>query len=78
MDLTTEFGLVPAEHLDDAQLRQELAATHQIEQAVKDRCTPEQWAVLRIRLAELDGEYLRRFPEARATWPWAVPDEAPV
>ncbi|WP_162907035.1 DUF6158 family protein [Allorhizocola rhizosphaerae] len=62
--------LIPAAQLDDSQLRQELVTTHQVEAAVRDHCLPEQRAVLQARLADLDAEYLRRYPDARAKWPW--------
>ncbi len=62
--------LIPAEHLDDTQLRQELVAMHQVEMAIRDQFPPEQREVITARLADLDAEYLRRFPHARAKWPW--------
>jgi hypothetical protein len=70
MDYTNPRNLIPAEWLDDTQLRRELADLHRLERAVVERCLPNQRDMLRIRLAELDAEYLRRFPSARDRWPW--------
>jgi transposase len=71
MDHTHPARLIPAETLDDAQLRQELADLHRLERAIGEHCLPSQHDALRVRLAELDAEYLRRFPSARESWPWA-------
>ncbi len=62
--------LRPAAELDDAQLRVELANTHAVNDLVHMRAVPRDRAMLQTRLDELDGEYLRRFPAAAATWPW--------
>jgi hypothetical protein len=63
-------SLIPPEKLDDAQLRKELATIHQVDLAVRDQCLPEQREQIKARLADLDAEYLRRYPHARAKWPW--------
>lgn len=63
-------SLIPATQLDDTRLRQELVATHQVEQAVRNHCLPSQRELILARMADLDAEYLRRFPDARAKWPW--------
>lgn len=63
-------ALRPAAELDDAQLRVELANTHAVGNLVHLRAVPLDRAMLQTRLDELDGEYLRRFPAAAATWPW--------
>ncbi|MEU7824921.1 DUF6158 family protein [Catellatospora sp. NPDC049111] len=60
----------PAAQLSDAELRVELATTHAVGRTVIKRGIPRDRAMLQIRLDELDGEYLRRFPAAAATWPW--------
>lgn len=63
-------SLIPPEQLDDAQLRKELVTIHQVDMTVRDQFLPEQRALIRARLADLDAEYLRRYPHARAKWPW--------
>lgn len=63
--------LVPARELDDEQLRRELADTHRLAAGIDPQvCLPGQQSVLKQRLAELDTEYLARFPQARRSWPW--------
>lgn len=62
---------LPAAQLSDAELRVELATTHAIGRTVIKRGIPRDRAMLQIRLDDLDGEYLRRFPAAAATWPWS-------
>jgi len=70
MNDTAGLRLPPVEWLDDDQLRQELADAHRVDQALSGRFGSEQRAALQSRLAELDHEYLRRFPQATARWPW--------
>lgn len=62
--------LRPAADLDDAQLRVELATTHAVGSLADLRAIPRDRGMLQTRLDELDGEYLRRFPGAAASWPW--------
>ena len=71
-----EPPLAPAAGMGDAQLRRELADTHLLAQVVDDCWLPQQRQALESRLAELDAEYLRRFPQARANWPWPLPVHA--
>jgi hypothetical protein len=61
---------VPASELDDEALRRELAYTHQLQPLIEQRGVPLEQATVQLRLAELDGEYLRRFPHAAQRWPW--------
>ncbi|GAB4061568.1 hypothetical protein [Catellatospora paridis] len=73
--MTTALALRPptlrsAADLDDAALRVELAHAHAVGSVVNLRVIPRDRAMLQTRLAELDAEYLRRFPAAAATWPW--------
>lgn len=63
-------GLMTAAYLDDTELRRELVYTHRVEAAARDHALPGQRALLEVRLAELDCEYLRRFPLAAQRWPW--------
>ncbi|HEX6683721.1 MAG TPA: DUF6158 family protein [Candidatus Limnocylindrales bacterium] len=72
MDYTRPSNLIPVAWLDDSQLRKELADLHRLERAVKHHCLPSQREALLARLADLDAEYLRRFPTARDRWPWRV------
>jgi hypothetical protein len=67
----TEYGmLIPAAEMSDAELRRELAATHVLELTVRECGLPVQRAYLEVRVAELDSEYLRRYPQAASRWPW--------
>jgi hypothetical protein len=67
----TPRPLAPASVMTDDQLRRELADTHRIAAAIDPRrCLPGQRQVLSARLAELDSEYLYRYPHARDRWPW--------
>ena len=66
------WPLTPAGQMTDDQLRREVADTHCLAAAVDlRRCLPRQRQALSARLAELDSEYLRRYPFARGRWPWA-------
>lgn len=60
----------PAEELDDGELRRELANAHALAELVSRQGLPRDRDMLALRLAELDGEYLRRFPAAAGSWPW--------
>jgi hypothetical protein len=62
--------LMPAAEMSDARLRRELIETHVLELAVRERGLPVQRAYLEVRTAELDSEYLRRYPHAADRWPW--------
>ncbi|MEU7821623.1 hypothetical protein [Catellatospora sp. NPDC049133] len=59
-----------ADTLPDAELRRELANTHALCDLVSKQGLPRDREMLKLRLAELDAEYLRRFPAARVSWPW--------
>ncbi|GAA1404064.1 hypothetical protein ACFQZ4_50810 [Catellatospora coxensis] len=56
--------------LTDADLRRELANAHTLHELVSKRGMPRDREMLRLRLAELDAEYLHRFPAAGLSWPW--------
>jgi hypothetical protein len=56
--------------MDDAELRRELAETHQLAEALSAHIAADLRATVQRRCAELDAEYLHRYPSARATWPW--------
>lgn len=74
----TPWPLTPANLLTDDQLRRELADTHRIAAAIDERrCLPRQRQALSARLAELDTEYLCRYPGARQRWPWAPAQPLP-
>ena len=74
MTTATPQPLTPANLMSDDQLRRELADTHRIAIAIDvQRCLPGQRRALSARLAELDDEYLCRYPCARDRWPWATP-----
>ncbi|BCJ76353.1 hypothetical protein CS0771_58970 [Catellatospora sp. IY07-71] len=60
----------PAAELDDGALRRELANAHALGELVSRAGMPRDRDMLALRLAELDGEYLSRFPAAALTWPW--------
>jgi hypothetical protein len=77
---TQTLTAIPAVELDDDALRRELAATHQLQVVVQQRGVPHEQGTVGLRLAELDGEYLRRFPHAANKWPWPLPgqDSRPV
>jgi hypothetical protein len=70
---TQTLTAIPAAELDDDALRRELAATHQLQVVVQQRGIPHELGTVGLRLAELDGEYLRRFPHAAGKWPWPLP-----
>jgi hypothetical protein len=57
-------------HLDDHELRRELVRAHQLHPIIERRGLPVERDTLRHWMAELDGEYLRRFPHAARRWPW--------
>lgn len=67
------------QRLDDEQLRRQLADLHRLVTAVEARGVRPDGPLIR-HLADLDREYLRRFPQAAARWPWPLPpeDEHPV
>lgn len=71
---TQPLTATPAAELDDDALRRELAATHQLQPVVEQRGVPRELETINLRLAELDGEYLRRYPHAAEKWPWPLPD----
>jgi hypothetical protein len=69
----TLWPLTPAGLMTDDQLRRELADTHRLAAALDEgRCLPGQRRALSERLTELDTEYLRRYPQARESWPWSM------
>lgn len=72
---TQTLTAIPAVELDDDALRKELAATHQLQVVVQQRGFPHELGTVGLRLAELDGEYLRRFPHAAQKWPWPLPGQ---
>lgn len=77
-DQATALSATPASELDDDALRRELANTHQLDSIVEQRGIREERVALHTRLAELDNEYLRRFPNAAQRWPWPLPEVAPA
>jgi len=72
---TQTLTAIPAVELDDDALRRELAATHQLQVVVQQRGIPHELGTVGLRLAELDGEYLRRYPHAATKWPWPLPGQ---
>jgi hypothetical protein len=70
---TFSTSFIPAAHMGDEELRRELAVLHGIANTLAAQCQPAQRETLDARLSELDAEYLRRFPAARASWPWPMP-----
>jgi hypothetical protein len=75
----TPWPLTPASLMTDDQLRREVADTHRLAAVIDERlCLPRQRRALSARLDELDTEYLRRYPSARDTWPWATALPTPL
>ena len=72
---TQTLTAIPAVEMDDDALRKELAATHQLQAVIQQRGIPHELGTVGLRLAELDGEYLRRFPHAADRWPWPLPGQ---
>jgi len=60
------------QHLEDHELRMALVHGHQLLPLIDRRGLPTEREALRQRLAELDREYLRRFPHAARRWPWPM------
>ncbi|HCT81455.1 MAG TPA: hypothetical protein DGG94_02895 [Micromonosporaceae bacterium] len=75
---TQPLTATPAAELDDDALRRELATTHQLQPVVEQRGVPRELESVNLRLAELDSEYLRRFPHAAEKWPWPLPDQLAI
>ncbi len=53
----------------------ELIRAHQLHPVIERRNIPAEREALTLRLAELDREYLRRFPDAARRWPWPRTEE---
>lgn len=67
--------VMPPQHLDDHDLRMELIRAHQLHPVIERRNIPVEREALELWLAELDREYLRRFPDAARRWPWPLRGE---